>query len=254
MSRILLVTQDKGGVGKSVIARALAEAVPEAPLMEIDASRRLTELEHRVQFFPMRADRATIERTGGRAARAEFDAVINAMTAATLPVIVDVGANTSASLLSVLTDIADDLKEAGVQLGVLVIVTAEPGALAEAPKLMTAAKPWAAARYLIENRIRGEVDDGQVTRIADGAEVKVLSEQVLEEKAVEIFQAGGFAIIPKLDPAKLSERHGIPLAGRIRRDLAGFRLAAMQAVEPAAKWLVGGEAAGTKGSDRARRR
>ena len=76
MSRILFVSQEKGGVGKSVLARALAEAIPDAPVLEIDSSPRLLELGDRVKFFPMRADRAAIERTGGRVSRAEFDAVI----------------------------------------------------------------------------------------------------------------------------------------------------------------------------------
>ena len=127
----LFVTQEKGGVGKSVIARALAEAVDGAPIIEIDASPRLIELADRVAFFPMRADRAAIERTGGRASRAEFDAVIDAIAKASAPTIVDVGANTSASLLATLADVASDLKQAGVEMGVLVVVTAEPGALAE---------------------------------------------------------------------------------------------------------------------------
>src|SRR5204863_430460 len=99
------VVQDKGGVGKSIVARALAEAVPEAPLIEVDASQRLLELNDRVQFFPMRATREDIERTGGRAARAEFDPVITTMTSATLPTIADIGANTSASLLALLADL-----------------------------------------------------------------------------------------------------------------------------------------------------
>lgn len=239
MPRTLLVVQEKGGVGKSVCARALAEAVPEAPLIEIDASQRLLELKDRVRFFAMRADRAAIERTGGRAARAEFDPVIDAMTSSTLPTIVDVGANTSGSLLALLADLATDLGEAGVELGVLVVVTAEPGALAEAPKLMTLAKPWARARFLVENRLHGAIESKTLTRIADGAIVTHLAEQVMEEKAVELLQAGGLASIPKLDAGKLSARHGLALAARLRRDLTRFRLEAMQAVEPAASWLVG---------------
>jgi hypothetical protein len=239
MPRILLVVQDKGGVGKSIVARALAEAVPNAPLIEVDASQRLLELKDRVQFFPMRATREDIERTGGRAARAEFDPVINAMTSATLPTIADIGANTSASLLTLLADLAPDLKDAGVAIGVLVLVTAEPGALAEAPRLLKLAEPFAAARFVVENRVRGEVDAKVMTKLGTGATVTMLAEQVMEDKAVEILQAGGLASIPQLDPSKLNAKHGLSLGARVRRDLTRLRLEAMQAVEPAATWLVG---------------
>jgi hypothetical protein len=46
-------------------------------------------------------------------------------------------------------------------------------------------------------------------------------------------------MIKKLDPEKLREKHGIGSALRIRKDLERFRLEAMQAVRPAAEWLVG---------------
>lgn len=239
MARILLVAQEKGGVGKSLLSRALAEAVPEAPVIEVDASRRLVELEDRANFFPMRADRAAIEQSGGRAARAEFDGVISAMTQASLPTIVDVGANTSGSLLALLADLAPDLKDAGVEIGLIVVATAEVGALAEAPRLMQMAKPFASASFLIENRVRGEVDGKVIGKIADGATVSVLAEHIMEEQAVALYQAGGLASIPKLDAGKLNDRHGLALSARIRRDLARFRLEAMEAVRPAAEWLVG---------------
>lgn len=239
MARILLVAQEKGGVGKSLISRALAEAVPDAPVIEVDASRRLVELEGRVSFFPMRADRAAIEQSGGRAARAEFDGLITAMTQASLPSIVDVGANTSGSLLALLADLAPDLKEAGVETGIIVIATAEAGALAEAPRLMQIAKPLASARFLIENRVRGEIDGKMIGKIADGATVTMLGEHIMEEQAVALYQAGGLASIPKLDAGKLNDKHGLALGSRIRRDLTRFRLEAMEAVKPAAEWLVG---------------
>lgn len=239
MPRILLVAQDKGGVGKTVVARALAEAVPDAPIIEIDASRRLLELGDRVRFFPMRADRAEIERTGGRAARAEFDPIISAMEKAELPMIVDIGANTSGSLLAVLADLAPDLMAVGIEIGVLVVVTAEPGALAEAPKLMALAKSFAASRFLVANQFQGELGEEQLGRLAEGAKVKSLAEQAMEKDAVELLQAGGLASISRLDPAKLNERHGIAKSARIRRDLTRFRAEAMEAVSPAAEWLVG---------------
>lgn len=239
MARVLLNLQDKGGVGKSTLVRASAETVPDAALIEVDASRRLLELGERAQFFPMRADRAAIERTGGRASRAEFDPVIDAMTRATRPTIIDVGANTANSLASLIGELAPDLKEAGVSLGVLVIVTAEPGALAEASKLMALVKPWAAARFVVENRLRGPVDPKVLARLADKAVVTNLDEHIMEPEAVELLGAGGLAPIPQLDPLKLNARHGLSLGARIRRDLTRFRLDAMRAVEPAATWLVG---------------
>ncbi len=238
MVRVLLVTQEKGGVGKSVVARALAEAVDGAPIIEIDASPRLIELGDRVAFFPMRADRAAIERTGGRASRAEFDAVIDAIAKAVAPTIVDVGANTSASLLATLADVASDLKQAGVEMGVLVVVTAEPGALAEAPRLLKLSRGFASKRFVIENRLRGAVAPEQLEKLAAGAEVTSLAEQAIDEKASELLQAGGFASVPALDAGALNAAHGVALGARIRRDLARFRLEAMQAVRPAAEWLV----------------
>jgi len=239
MPRILLVTQEKGGVGKSILSRALAEAVPDAPVIEIDASQRLLELGNRVRFFPMRAERAAIELTGGKAARSEFDGVIDAMLKAELPTIVDVGANTSSSLLAVLSDVASGLNDAGVELGILVIVTAEPGAMAEAPKLLALAAPFVQARFLVENQLRGEVDGKAIASMGNGAVVTTLAEQVMEDAAVTILQAGGFASVPKLDPAKLTDKHGLAMGSRIRRDLTRFRLEAMEAVKPAAMWLVG---------------
>src|ERR1019366_6500577 len=94
MTRVLGIAQDKGGVGKTVISRGLAEVVSGAPLFEIDSSPRMIELGKRVRFFQMRADREAIELTGGAASRAEFDQVIDAIASATLPTVVDIGANT----------------------------------------------------------------------------------------------------------------------------------------------------------------
>lgn len=237
--RALLVVQEKGGVGKSLTARATAEAVPDAPVIEIDSTRRLIELEDRTQFFGMRAERSEIERTGGRAAREEFDGVINALAAMTAPTIVDVGANTSRSLLSVLIDLRDDLSDAGVEFGVVVVTTAEPGALSETPRLLDLARELGAERFLVENRLRGQVDEPTMKRLAKGVTVTALDEHVMEDAAVAILQGGGLASIPKLDPVKLRAEHGLGPGSRIRRDLERLRLNAMTAVRPAAEWLVG---------------
>lgn len=238
MTRILLVSQDKGGVGKSLVARALAEAVPDAPIIEIDSTRRLIELEQRVSYYPMRAERADIERTGGKAARAEFDSVINAIAAATVPTIVDIGANTSRSLLTVLADLASVLSDAGIELGVLVVITNEPGALAEGTRLLAVAKP-VATRFVLENRLHGPVEAKTIKQIADGSSVSVLDEYVLEEKALPLLQGGGLASVPQIDSRKLGELHGIALGARIKRDLTALRAGAMEAVRTPAEWLVG---------------
>jgi hypothetical protein len=238
MPRILLVAQEKGGVGKTVFARALAEAVEGAPIFEIDASRRMHELGDRVQFFKMRADRETIEKTGGKASRAEFDDVLKAIEKATTSTIVDVGANTSVTFLKVLAEVAPQLAGDGIEFGVCVILTNEPGALAEAPNLLALAKPWANGFFLIENRLHGAVAPSLLKKLTDGVEVSSFDQQSLEEGADQYLQAGGLSNIAKLDPAKLREKHGIGSALRIRKDLERFRLEAMLAVRPAAQWLI----------------
>lgn len=239
MTRIVMVAQEKGGVGKSLIARGLAEAAPEAPVLEIDSTQRLIELGNRVSFFPMRAERVDIERTGGRAARAEFDDVVNALASATVPTIVDIGANASRSLLTVLIDLKEDLAAAGVELGVLVVTTAEPGALAETPRLLKLAGDLGAATFLVENELRGRIDAASHKAFAKSATVSTLTEHVVEDEANAILQGGGLAIIPNLDPAALTKEHGLGLGSRIRRDLERLRADVMTAVRPAAEWLVG---------------
>ena len=239
MPRILLVAQEKGGVGKTVFARALAEAVEGAPVFEIDASQRMHELGKRVQFFQMRATREAIEKTGGKASRSEFDDVLKAIEKTKLPTIIDVGANTSVTFFSVLSDVALALAGEGFEFGVSIVVTNEPGALAAVPKLLALAKPWTKVRFLIENRLHGQVDSKWFKTSTDGAQLTSFEQQSLEEGAEEYLQAGGLLTIAKLDPTALREKHGIGSALRIRRDLERFRLEAMQAVRPAAEWLVG---------------
>ncbi len=246
MTRILLVGQDKGGSGKSTAVRALAEAIPDIDIIEVDISQRLIEFDagkskterRQVRFFPMRADRQAIEKSGGKAARAEFDGIIDAVATARASTVVDVGANTCASLFSALSDLAPDLKAANIELGVLIVVTAEAGALSEAPKLIGLAKPWADAVFLMENRMRGGVDSKQLAMIAQGATITAFDEQIMEAKAVEILQDRGMRDIPKIESASLTQMYGLAQGARIKRDLARFRLEAMEAVKPAAMWVV----------------
>jgi hypothetical protein len=238
MTKVLLVGQDKGGSGKTLISRGLAEILPGAPVIEIDSSPRMIELGKRVQFFQMRADRDEIERTGGAISRSEFDPVINAIASATLPTVIDIGANTGASLLAVIAGLTDDFSATGVEFGLLVVTTAEPGAVAEVPKLFAIAAPWATARFLIDNRVHGDIDPKILLKIASGARVTCLMKQVMDKNAAAILQAGGLASIARLDANALNAKFGIAQGSRIRRDLTRTRLEVMQAVRLAAEWLV----------------
>ena len=116
----------------------------------------------------------------------------------------------------------------------LVVTTAEPGSLAEVPKLFSAAAPWAAARFVIENRVRGEVDPKLLQKVASGATVTCLLNQVMDKEAASILQAGGLASIAKLDAKALQAKFGVAQGSRIRRDLTRVRLEVMHAVHPAA--------------------
>jgi hypothetical protein len=132
----------------------------------------------------------------------------------------------------------DDFTAAGVEFGLLVVTTAEPGAVAEVPKLFSIAAPWTTARFLIENRIHGDIDPKILLKIASGSLVTCLMKQVMAENAATILQAGGLASISKLDAKVLNEKFGIAQGSRIRRDLTRVRLEVMQAVRLPAEWLV----------------
>ena len=238
MRKALFSVQEKGGTGKSTITRAGGEVVPDVAVFEVDADSRLLELGSRVRHFPVRATREEIERTGGLAARAELDEFVDAIASATLPVLVDVGANTSAVLLKTIAEVADELREVGVEFGVAIVTTAEPGALASVPILNEIAAPWAAARFLIENQLHGPIAPQQLERIAGGATLTRFAHQHMDPEAEAILHAGGLASVPALDTKRLGEKYGLMRGLRIQRDLTRFRLAAMRAIEPAARWLV----------------
>ncbi len=246
MARILIVGQETGGVGKSTLARGIAEAVPDAPIFEVESTQRILEYDHgrskgprRVSHFPVRAERASIEATGGQAARAEFDPVINAIIGATMPTIVDVGANAAKSLTGLFDgEFLAGAEELGIELGVLVVVTADASALTEGAKLLSSAKVWAKGRFLVENRLRGEPDHGFLKRVSDGAVLTTLAKWEFEPRTVRFLQAMGLAAIPQLKTADLQREHGFAQARRMVADLKGFRLAVMEAIKPAATWLV----------------
>ena len=246
MPRILGVGQEVGGIGKSTAVRGIAEAVPDAPILEIESTPRILEYDHgdtprpkRVTHFPVGADRAAIEATGGQAARQEFDPVINAMIAAQLPSIVDIGANTANSLLgSFDEELVAGFSRAGVELGLLVVLTADPAALTEGAKLLASARRWAKARFVVENRLRGEIDPALLAQVTDGVPVTILAKWEFEPRTIGFLQAVGLHAIPQLTSADFERQHGFNEARRMVNDLKAFRLAVMQAVLPAATWLA----------------
>lgn len=238
MSKVLIIGQEKGGSGKSITARGAAETVPAVPVFELDASHRLVELGSRVRYFPVRVSHEKIERTGGRAAREEFDPFVDAIARTNVPVIADIGANTSVALLSTIAEVSTDLTAAGAEFGILIVATAEPGALAAVPVLNEIVAPWASARFLVENQLHGPIAPQHLERIAEGAVVTTLPHHLIDAEAEAILHAGGLASVPKLDGRALAEKVGLMRSLRIVRDLTRLRLAAMRAVEPAARWLV----------------
>ncbi|XYD09041.1 chromosome partitioning protein [Methylobacterium sp. NMS12] len=248
MPRVLIVGQETGGIGKSTITRGLAEAVTDVPILEVESTPRLTEFKTAkadnepgsVRHFSVRASREAIEASGGKAARAEFDPVVNALYSVTGPTLVDLGANSSASLLGVLKDEAASLREAGIELGLVVVVAAEAGSLADAGKLLQAAKDWAAASFVVANALRGAIDPVILKRVAGAATLSHLRAFELEDATREVLTAGQLRGIPKLDRARLAKETSPAQAGRMLRDLTAFRLAVMEAVKPAALWLVEG--------------
>jgi len=234
MSRLLLVAQETGGVGKSTLTRGVAEAVPDAPIIELESTPRILEYDHgktkgpkRVSHFPVRADRASIDRTGGQAAGAE------------LPTIIDVGANTASSLLASFDDeFVAGIADTGIEMALVVVVTADAAALTDGAKLLAASKRWAKARFVVENKLRGDVDPAMLKRVADGAQVTVLPKFGFEPRTLGFLQATGLYAIPQLKAADFQKEYGFNEARRMVSDLKAFRLAVMEAVRPAATWLA----------------
>ncbi len=238
-TRILMIGQEVGGLSKTTLVRGVAEAVPDAPVVEIESTARIREYAERVTHFPVRADRAAIELTGGQAARAEFDAVINFLISVRSPHVVDIGANTVGSLWASFDDqLVQAFGSAGIELAVLVVLTADPAAVAEGSKLLAMSKGWAAAQFIVENQMRGNIDAQLLKRVADGVPVTTLAKWALEPHALEFLQATGLRAIPALTAADFAAEYGFNQARRMVNDLKAFRLAVMESVLPAAKWLA----------------
>ena len=247
VSRIVFVVQETGGVGKSTISRALAEAVVDVPVYEIESSHRLLELGDRVRHFPIRASSPEKYRTGGEASLVEFNPAINALLRESAPAIVDVGANGAEALLSAVGRVAPAFARRGKELGIVAVAAAPDSALESVEALFAMSKAWATIRFVVANEYRGEVDKSRLNGIAAGATITSLPRFGFAKGIVAAIEPLGLAGIPSIDDEELARRlpdeQGQPdeaLAAMALETLAEFRLAAMQAVRSAAEWLVGG--------------
>lgn len=246
MSRILFVTQEAGGVGKSTAARALAEAVPDAPVYEVESTKRLIEIGDRVEHFPIRAARADVVASGGEAALSEYDEVINGLIAETRPAIVDIGANGAEAVLASIGRMAATFGRRKRDLGVLVVVASDESAYASADKLLTLSKSWATKQFVLANDVRGVVDQRRVAALAEGATITTLPLFNIPRQVRPMVEPLGFALVPQVDEEELAkqfaDRKGNPnwtLAASVTDILRTFRLEAMRAVRPAAEWVIG---------------
>lgn len=247
MPHLLIVGQETGGIGKSTAVRGLAEAVTEASILELESTHRLQEFPKAtkpnepgtVRFFEMRATRAEIERTGGQAARQELDPLINALYEIEQPTILDLGANQSATVFGIMPDIIDDLREAGVNVGVVIVAAAEAGALADASALLHAAKGWARERFVIANEVRGAIDADLLKKAVGTARISTLRQFTFDDATRQVLAGTALRGIPDLDKPAMIKQFSPAVANRIMKDATAFRLAIMTAVKPAAEFLLG---------------
>ncbi|MEG9528993.1 MAG: hypothetical protein MIL41_25025 [Hyphomicrobiales bacterium] len=239
MPRTLFVVQNKGGVGKSLLTRALAEAAPDVAIFEFEVGERLLELGERVRHFEGRVDQAKIDATGGVAANREFVALIDAIAASEGPVVVDVGANITRHLITALKPHLEALADIGQELGFLVVANSD--ALSLAQEHVSAVKVFADATFVVHNPVQPDEPPIQGNLFGKGVSVTALPDYTvrLQAKGVELVKAGGLAGIPELDPKKLRAELGFSDGGTIYAQLKSFRLDAMRAVRPAAEWVVG---------------
>ncbi len=244
-ARLMFVVQETGGVGKSTVARALAEAVEDAPVYEIESSTRLLELGERVRHFPIRVDSAELMKTGGEAAMVEFNPVINALVRETRPAIVDIGANGAAPFLAAVGRAAGLFARRSRGLGVLFVAAAPESAYDSLETLVTLAQPWAAKQFVVANEYRDTVDIDRVRQLVPEASVTRLPRFSFAAGVRPVVDPLGLALIPQLDEEKLAEqlrdKGGDPdyaLAATTVGVLAEFRLEAMRAVREAAEWLI----------------
>lgn len=246
MSRILFVAQDTSAIGKSTVTRALAECVPDAPVYEIESSRHLVELGERVRHFQIRTERKRLDETGGEAAIAEYDPALNKLLTEPLPAIVDIGANGGVAFLEALGQMAGAFTRRGKALGLVVVVAHKDEAYTTARAVVAAGKGWIKDRFLVVNHVHGEPEAGEIKDLTKGAgAVTSLAKFTFATRALPITRPLGLALIPQLDEEALAKQLALPgaepdvaMALRTRAQLDAFRLAAMRAVEPAARWLI----------------
>jgi len=130
----------------------------------------------------------------------------------------------------------------GLRFAVLVVATAEPGAMANVPILLGLARQFAAALFVIENRVENSVDPKLLKALGEDVVVSALEKLTLDEHANALLQMGGLRFIAdELARAEdnLIARFGFAEAGRIVADLTAFRVGVMAAAAPAARWLEG---------------
>ena len=111
--------------------------------------------------------------------------------------------------------------------------------MADAAKLLHAAKDWAGARFVVANDIRGPVDRDTLAKVAGDAKVTELRKFGFEAATSTLLQASALRGIRNIDRDALMREKTPAVANRMIRDLNAFRLAVMEAVKPAALWLVG---------------
>jgi hypothetical protein len=83
-----------------------------------------------------------------------------------------------------------------IELGLLVVVTADASSLSEGAKLLAGAKPWACARFVVDNRLRGNPDPAVVKRLAGDATITTLAKREFEPRTLRFLQAMGLVAIP----------------------------------------------------------
>jgi hypothetical protein len=236
--RAVIVGQEKGGTGKSLLSQGLAVMAPSLSILEIEESRRLLGLADRVRHFGVSATNEALELSGGSASLEWFDPFIDALAGIEAPVVVDVGANTARRLFGAISNVGSQLRDLNIEIATLLVVTSEPGAIAAIPMLTAESETWAAARFLVENRLHNAIPSDEMASLSKGAVVTVLSQHRLSVGAAAIVNAAGLSSIEHLDPTALGRTYGLAKGQRIERDLARLKLDVCRAVEPAARWLV----------------
>src|SRR5665647_880555 len=103
--RAVIVGQEKGGTGKSLLSQGLAVMAPSLQVFEVEVSRRLLGLGDRVRHFAARTTNEALELSGGGAALEEFDVLIDALAGISEPVIIDVGANTARPVFAPISNV-----------------------------------------------------------------------------------------------------------------------------------------------------